>query len=149
MQASETLPGDHWFGFLRNVSVRTGIYTGVCLSLCFTAWVLIANRIPWLEPLAFARNVGAVALLVVIASIPVMRFYRSPGDLLGSALLGWSLLTLTFRLLCLKFEFLDESYSTLHIFTIGAVVYLLVATLAWIGTIIRRARSSHVTHINH
>jgi hypothetical protein len=148
MQDSATLPGDR-FGFLKNPPVRTGIYAGLSLSLCFAAWVFVANRESWLEPLAYARNVGAIALLAVIASIPVMRFYRSPGNLLGSALLGWSLLTITFRLLCLKFVLLDETYSAFQILTMGAVVYLLVATLAWIGTIIRRARASHITHINH
>jgi hypothetical protein len=117
--------------------------------LCFAAWVIVANRFPFLESLAFARNAGAVGLLLMIASVPVLRFYREPGEMLVSSLLGWTLLTLTFRLLCFKFELLDITYSAFEIFTMGAIAYLIVATLAWIGTIIRRARASHISHIHH
>jgi hypothetical protein len=134
---------------LRNRVVRTGIYTGVFLSVCFTVWVLVANRVPFLEPLAFARNTIAAGVLVLIACLPVMRFYRMPGEMLASALIGWSLLTLTFRLLCIKFVLLDAIYSVFQIFMMGSIVYLIVATLAWIGTIIRRARASHISHLNH
>jgi hypothetical protein len=105
--------------------------------------------VPFLEPLAFARNAGAAGLLVLIASVPVLRFYREPGEMLGSSLIGWSLLTLTFWMLCFKFILLDITYSVFQIFMMGTVVYLIVATLAWIGTIIRRARASHISHIHH
>jgi len=149
MSALSTSSGDHRIGILRSAPVRTGIYTGVFLSVCFATWVLVANRVPELEQLAFARNVGAAGLMVIAACVPVMRFYSSPGELLSSGLLGWSLLILTFRILCIKFDLLDESYSTFQIFVIGSVCYLIVATLAWIGTIIRRARASHISHTNH
>ena len=135
--------------FLHNRAVRTGLYTGVFLSVCFVVWVLVANRVPFLEPLAFARNTIAAGVLVTIACVPVMRFYRVPGEMLGSALIGWSLLTLTYRLLSIKFILLDDTYSVFQIFMMGTIVYLIVATLAWIGTIIRRARASHISHINH
>ena|ERR1700761_43488 len=149
MPISEKLPAQAASGYFRSAPVRTGIWTGVGLSLCFAAWVVIANRVAFLEPLAFARNAGAAGLLVLLASIPVLRFYREPGEMLGSSLIGWSLLTLTFWLLCLKFELLNVTYSVFQIFMMGTVVYLIVATLAWIGTIIRRARASHISHIHH
>ena len=148
MPASRTHLDNPVLRILRNRAVRTGIYTGVFLSVCFTLWVLVANRVPFLEPLAFARNTIAAGVLVLIACLPVMRFYRVPGEMLGSALIGWSLLTLTFRLLCIKFVLLDDIYSVFQIFMMGSIVYLIVATLAWIGTIIRRARASHISHIN-
>jgi hypothetical protein len=149
MPASDKRSNIRWFGFLQNIPVRTGIYTGVCLSLFFAAWVLVANRAPMLEPRALERNVGAVSLLGVIASIPVIRFYRTPGDLLISGLLGWTLLTISFGLLSLEFTLLDQTYSAFHIFMMGAVVYLLVATVAWIGTIIWKVRGSNISHIHH
>ena len=149
MPASEKPPAHAGSVFFRSAPVRTGIYTGVCLSLCFAAWVVVANRLPFLEPLAFARNAGAAGLLVLIASVPVLRFYREPSEMLGSSLIGWSLLTLTFWMLCFKFVLLDITYSVFQIFMMGTVVYLIVATLAWIGTIIRRARASHISHIHH
>jgi hypothetical protein len=149
MQDVGKLPGYRWFGFLQYLPVRIGVYTGACLSLCFALWVVVANRIPFLEPVAHIRNLVASVVLLAIAAIPVARFYRSPAELLCAATIGWSLLSVSFYLLSLVFTLLDESYSAFHIFIMGAVVYLLVATIAWIGTIIRRARASHVSHLNH
>jgi hypothetical protein len=149
MQDATKLPGYRWFGFLQYVPVRIGVYTGACLSLGFALWVVAANRVPFLEPVAHVRNLVAIILLLAIAAIPVARFYRNPAELLCAAIVGWSLLSVTFYLLALIFTLLDESYSAFHIFMMGAVVYLLVATVAWIGTIIRRARASHISHLNH
>jgi hypothetical protein len=149
MHDAGKLPGYRWFGFLQYAPARIGVYSGVCLSVVFALWVVVANRVPFLEPLAHVRNLVAGVLLLAIAAIPVARFYRSPAELLCAALIGWSLLSVTFYLVSLVFTLLDESYSAFHIFMMGAVVYLLVATIAWIGTIIRRARASHVSHLNH
>lgn len=146
MSANFTPPGYRWFHFLRNAPVRAGIYTGVCLSLGLTAWILIANRVPFLEPLAQQRNVAATFLLVLIAAMPMVRFLRSPGDLLISGLLAWSLLTLTYRVLTSFFVLLQEYYSAFHVFVLGAVAYLLFATLSWVGIIIWRARAAEHTH---
>jgi hypothetical protein len=139
-------PGYRWFHFFRNAPVRVGLYAGIWLSAAFIAWVVIANRAPFLEPLAQQRNVIATLLLALIAAMPVVRFLRSPGALLISGLLAWSVLTLVFRILSLKFVLLQEYYSTFHIFVLGAVVYLLFATLSWIGMIVWRAREAEGTH---
>jgi hypothetical protein len=112
----------------------------------FVAWVVIANRVPLLEPLAQQRNVIASLLLALIAAMPVIRFLRSPGESLISGLLAWSVLTLTYRILSLKFTLLQYYYSTFHIFVLGAVAYLLFATLSWIGMIVWRAREAQGTH---
>jgi hypothetical protein len=143
------LPGYRLLGFLKNVAVRTGIYSGISLSLIFTAWLLIANRIPFLEPFALARNIAAAALLIFFACIPLMRFYRSPAELLISGLLAWSLLTGTYRLFGLVFALLEDNYSAFHVFVLGAVSYLLFATVSWIGTIVWRVRATHHSHTNH
>ncbi len=140
-------PGYRWFHFLRNVPIRIGIYTGVWLSIVLVAWVLIANRVPFLEPLAQQRNVVASVLLALIAGMPVVRFLRSPADLLLSGLLAWSLLTLTYRILCAIFVLLAENYGTFHVFVLGAVVYLIFATLSWLGKMVWRAREAHGTQI--
>ena len=146
MPVSAKLPGYHWFQFLRNVPVRAGIYTGVCLSLLFSVWLVAANRVPFLETFAMERNVAAVVALCFFACLPILRFYRSPGELLISGLLGWSILTLAFRLLCLVFVLLDEKYGTFQVFVLGAVVYLIAATLSWIGTIIWKTRADAISH---
>ena len=149
MPESVHLPGYRWLMFLRNVPVRVGIYTGICLSLVFTMWLVLANRVPFLERLALGRNVAAVVFLVLCASLPVLRFYRSPGDLLVSGLLAWTMLSITYRLLCMVFVLLNNRYTTFHVFVLGAVVYLICATLSWIGKMIWKARSADVSHLHH
>ncbi len=149
MPSSVHLPGYRWLLFLRNIPVRVGIYTGTCLSLVFILWLLLANRLPLLEPLAMWRNIAAVAILVLIATLPLLRFYRSPGELMVSGLLAWTLLSITYRVLCMVFVLLDEKYSAFHVFVLGAVVYLLGATLSWIGMIIWRVRAEDTAHPHH
>ena len=146
MSANFSPPGYRWFHFLRNVPLRIGIFTGVWLSLVLTAWILVANRIPFLEPLARQRNAMATLLLILIAAMPVVRFLRSPADLLLSGLLAWGLLTLTYRVLTFFFVLLEQYYSAFHVFVMGAVAYLLFATLSWVGMIIWRARTAEHTH---
>jgi hypothetical protein len=146
MPANFSPPGYRWFHFFRNAPIRVGLYTGVWLSAVFVAWVLVANRVPFLEPLAQQRNVIAALLLATIAAMPVVRFLRASAELLISGLLAWSVLTLMYRILSLKFILLQYYYSTFHVFVLGAVAYLLFATLSWIGMIVWRAREAQGTH---
>jgi len=143
------LPGFHWFDGLRNVAVRTGVYAGVGLSIVFIAWIIIANRIPFLERFALERNIASAALMILFALIPVIRFVRSPRQLLFSGLIAWVILGVVYRIASAFFGRLGERYSATHVFVLGAVVYLIVATVAWLGTIVWRARTSHVSHSNH
>ena len=136
------------FRFFRPAAIRVGLHTGVCLSLVFTAWLLLANRIPFLEPLAQQRNLAATVLLLLIAAMPVFRFLRSPADLLRSGLLAWSLLTLTYRSLTFFFASLEDYFSAFHLFVLGAVAYLFFATLSWVGIMIWRVRAAQNTHIS-
>ncbi|MGB7282818.1 MAG: hypothetical protein WBE13_11185 [Candidatus Acidiferrum sp.] len=137
------------FHAFRNTSVRTGVYAGVLLSIVFSAWVIVANRVPLLDRFAFARNLAAVALLALLALIPVLRFWRLPGNLLASSLVAWLIFSLSYRILCMGFAGLEERYSAVQIFVLGAVLYMLVVTVSWLGTIVRRVRASDVSHSNH
>lgn len=148
MPANLPPPPRRRFQFLHKPAIRAGLHTGVCLSLVFTAWLLIANRIPFLEPLAQQRNVAATVLLLLIAAMPVFRFLRSPADLLRSGLLAWSLLTFTYRALTFCFASLEDYFSAFHVFVLGAVAYLFFATLSWVGIMIWRVRAAQNTHIS-
>src|SRR5260370_18246230 len=101
MPANFNPPGYRWFHFFRNAPIRVGLYTGVWLALVFVAWVLIANRMAFLDPLAQQRNAVATMLLAMIAAMPVFWFFRPPGQLLVSGLLAWTVLTPPYRLLTL------------------------------------------------
>ncbi|MFI5095539.1 MAG: hypothetical protein WCE50_02815 [Candidatus Acidiferrum sp.] len=143
------MPAYGSFHAFRNASVRTGVYVGVLLSIAFSSWVIVANRIPFFDRFALVRNLAAVALLGLLALIPLLRFWRLPGNLLASSLVAWLIFSLAYRILCMDFPGLEERYSAVQIFVLGAVVYMLVVTLSWIGTIIRRARASYRSHPNH
>lgn len=140
------------FHIFRNASVRTGVYVGIVLSIALSGWVMVAYRVPLFDRFAFARDLAAVSVLGLIALIPVLRFWRMPGNLLASSLVAWVLFSLAYRVLCMSVSGLAERFSAVsavQIFVLGAVSYMLVVTLSWIGTIIRRARASRVSHPNH
>ena len=143
------LPAFELFHPFRNASVRTGLYVGFALSMVFGGWVIVANRVPLLESFALSRNLTAVTVLGLIALIPVLRFWRLPGNLLASGLIAWAIFSLFYRVLCMYFARLAERFSAIQVFVLGAVLYMLVVTLSWIWTIIRRARASAIPHPNH
>src|SRR5260370_22639336 len=97
------LPGYRWFHVFPNAAIRTGVYVGVCLTLVFTAWLVIANHAPLLERLALERNIAAAVILCFLASVPIFLFLRLPGHLLASSLLGWVIFSVSFRALCIVF----------------------------------------------
>lgn len=140
------LPGYSRLHFFKNAAVRTGVYSGAGLSLVLTAWVYVANRIPALEAFAKERNLAAAVALALFAAIPVLRFLRLPGPLLASGLVAWTILSFVYRVLCAVFWGLPDRFSAVHVFMLGAVVYMLIATVSWIGTCIWRARESNAAH---
>ena len=139
------LPGYGKLHVFKNAAIRTGVYAGVGLAMVLVSWVFVANRAPALERFAQERNIVAAVALALFAAVPVLRFWRLPGPLLASGLITWSILALTYRLLCVVFWGLAGRYSAVHIFTLGAVLYMIVATLSWIGTCIWRARESNIS----
>jgi hypothetical protein len=143
------LPGYRRLGAVQNAAVRTGVYSGVGMALIFTTWVFVANRIPTLEIFALERNLAGAVALGLFAAIPIFRFIRFPGHLLSSSLVGWTIFSLTYRLLCIHFWGLAARHSAVQIFTLGAVVYMILATIAWIGTCIWRAREAGISHSKH
>jgi hypothetical protein len=134
---------------LHNPGVRTGAYAGVALAIGFAGWLYVANRIPSLEGVALQRNVVGAAILALLAAVPVLRFLREPGNLLVASLIAWSMLAFAYRAICLHFTALGERYSAMQVFTLGAVVYMILATLSWIGTCLWRLRHSQISHSHH
>ncbi len=94
----------------------------VSLSIVFSGWVIVANRVPFLDRFALARNLAAVAVLGLLALIPVLQFWRRPGNLLASSLIAWLILSLSYRILSMDFSDLEERFSAAQIFVLGVVV---------------------------
>jgi hypothetical protein len=146
MPINAHLPGYRWFHVFKNLSVRVGVYVGVCLSLVLSVWIFVANRVPFLERFAFERNLAGAGVLGLLAVAPVLRFLRSPGNLLASSLVAWTIFSFTYRLLRIFFGHLGDKYSAFLIFVLGSVLYMILATLSWIGMLIWRARERDLSH---
>lgn len=140
------LPGSRRLDFLHNAAIHTGVYTGVCVSLVFTAWLVIANQVPFLERFAFERNVAGAGVFVFLAAVPVLRFLRWPGNLLAASMIAWLIFSVVYRILCLIYHNLGDWHPTFQVFMVGAVSYMIFTTLSWIGAIIRRARAAEISH---
>jgi hypothetical protein len=142
MRVRAHLPGYRRLQFLASAAVRTGVYTGIALALIFALWLILANDVPVLEKFALERNIAGAGALAIVALVPILRFWRLPANLLTSGLLGWAIMSLAYRLLCIHFAGLAARNSATHVFTLGAVVYLIAATVAWIGSCIWKLRDS-------
>jgi hypothetical protein len=139
----------HEFHAFRNSEVRIGVAVGTGLSLGFSGWIYLVNRVPIFDRVSVERNLAAAAIMGLLAFIPVLRFFREPGNLLISSLIAWSILSLTYRTLSVFYWAVRDWYSTFEVFMLGAVLYLIAATLSWIGTCIWKARAAHLTPPRH
>ena len=143
MAARPQLPGMQWFLWMRNDALRIGIYTGVCLSCVFVAWLLAANRIPQLEPFAGIRNVIAGVAEILLMAIPVLRFRGQPRKLFASSLTAWALLTLTYILMEMHYTLLASRIGAFRIFTLGGISICFVAVFQWVFLMCAEARHRH------
>jgi hypothetical protein len=143
MTFAQHLPGYKAYNALRESAFRMGVYIGLCLFGVFGAWLIIANKFPVFERVALERNLLAAVAMAVFAVIPILRFRRRPGSLLGSGLIAWVVFSFLYRLSCLYFTGLPLWRTAWQVFMAGALLYLLAATLAWIVSLVLRARASH------
>jgi hypothetical protein len=144
MKARPQLPGIRWFLWLRNTALRTGVLTGIYLSGAFVAWVVVANNIPRLEPVAGVRNLIAGAGMIFLTAIPVLRFRREPARMFVSGLAAWTLLSFTYLAAEMHYTLLQSRMGALHIFMLGAVSYGLVAVFSWVFLLCAEARQRHI-----
>jgi len=122
---------------------RSGVYVGLALASGFTTWVVLANRAPFLEPFARERNLAAAAVLGLFALIPILRYMSTPRLLLLSGLVGWGILSFVYRLLCIFFTGLPGIRTPTEVLMMGALFYLISATVAWMGSLVWRVRETH------
>src|ERR1700726_1676293 len=98
------------FHLFRNSAVRIGLLAGAGLSLAFSGWIYLANRVPIFDRISVERNLAAAAIMGVLAFIPVLSFFREPASLLISSLISWSILTVTDWTLSMGCSALREWY---------------------------------------
>ena len=144
MAARHQLPGMRWFLLMRNAALRIGILTGIYVSCTFMAWLLVANRIPQLEPFAGIRNIAAGIVILLLLAIPVLRFHNEPARMFVSGLTAWMLLTITYIATEMRFTLLETRMGALHVFMLGAVSYGLIAAVHWVFLMCAQARQRHL-----
>jgi len=116
-----------------------GIYTAVGLSLVFTGWLFLANRVPFLDRLALERNIAAAVVLCLFALIPSFDSCVCP-TFAGFRLVAWLIFQCVLPRTLHDFPETRRLNGAIQVFMYGAVVYLIVATLSWIGAAIWRVR---------
>ena len=143
MTFAQHLPGYKTYHALRDSAFRMGVYIGLCLFVVFAVWLVVANKFPVFERVALERNLLAAAAMVLFAVIPILRFRRQPGSMLGAGLIAWAVFSFLYRLSCLYFSGLSLWHTAWQVFMAGALLYLIAATLAWIVGLVLRVRASH------
>jgi drug/metabolite transporter (DMT)-like permease len=139
---------DHTFRVLRRI-VRTGAAEGVLLSATLTAWLWIANRVPYFDRFASLRNAAAMAALLIAGLIPIAKFRNSPKDVLPAGALGLGMGCLCYWAWTVYFESLADRMSASRIFVMGIIVYTLVSVILWVVSMIRSARHHHLMAVQH
>lgn len=113
-----------------------GMVVGAALSGVAVAWLLIANRLPSLDPLAMLRNLAAGALVIGLMLVPACRFRRHPSHLFACGITAWSILTLVYAILQIPFPRLGIRMGTFHFFILGAVLVGLASALLWVTQLV-------------
>lgn len=138
----------HTFRALRRV-IRVGAIEGVLLSMILTAWLLVANRVPYFDRFASLRNALAIAALFLSALIPIAKFRNSAKDVLPAGAIGLGMACLVYWAWTIYFENLADRMSASRIFVMGLVAYTMAAALLWVGSMVRSARHHHQLMVQH
>ncbi len=137
------LPGYKQYDALKDSAFRMGVYIGICLFAAFAAWLVVANRFPIFDRFALERNLLAIAVMVLFAAIPILRFIRRPGKILLSGATAWTIFSFLYRVIGIFFAGLLSWHGAWQVFMAGIVLYLIAATLAWIVGVVWRVRAAH------
>lgn len=119
-----------------HMTLKLGIVTGAALSGVAVAWLLIANRLPSLDPLAMLRNIAAGGVVIGLMLVPACRFRRHPSHLFACGVTAWSILTLVYAILQIPFPRLGIRMGTFHFFMLGAVLVGLASALLWVTQLV-------------
>jgi membrane protease YdiL (CAAX protease family) len=122
--------------------LRAGIYTGALLVIVMLGALVAANRIPALERYALERNAISYGLFMLFMLIPVARFWNSPLQMFGSAMIGWTLFAVAYDIAGMVFQNLFDSvrHTPLMALCEGAVIYGVSSVLLWVGGMVLHAR---------
>lgn len=137
-----SLPGVTRLGWLQNLPLRIGVLTGAYLTAILAVFLIVANRLPFLDGFAAVRTTACCALFALVAIVPACSFLRRPWHLFKSGLTAWLLFSLAYAG---AGQIFDALFTRLRppftVFMIGAMFYGLVAVAAWLVHLIAAMRS--------
>ncbi len=119
-----------------------GCYTGAMLTVAMLGSLVVANRIPTLEPYAFERNAACYALFVMLMILPVLRFLNRPVRMFVASMTGWVILSIAYDIAGVYFHnlFVVLQRTPFEVLTEGAILYGVLAVAAWVCRMIVHAR---------
>lgn len=140
------LPGSRWLAtWVRDPTLRSGILVGAYLTAIMLGSLLLANRVPLLEPFAKFRNLFCAAVFLLAAILPVWRWRDSATPLFISGTLGWLIFSLMYWATGMYFIRLHTRFHRpMQVFLIGAVLYGLAAVTVWVTEMVRHARTQPI-----
>jgi hypothetical protein len=141
------LPGSRWFQWVRNLTLRVGVLTGLYLTAVMVISVLAATRVEFLEPVADVRNGVAYAAFFFFMMIPIGCFLRSPVKMFASAMCAWAILSVNYALMEIFFIHLHDRLgkTPFHLFILGALVYGVAAVVSWVAGMVLLLRHQPIT----
>src|SRR2546430_16798477 len=108
------LPGHKLYDALKDSAFRMGVSVGLCLFAVFASWLVVANRFSMFDRFAMERNIVAAGAMGLLAALPIFRFIRLPGRLLGAGLAAWALFRFLYRIIFLFFVKRSSWHSACH-----------------------------------
>jgi hypothetical protein len=113
-----------------------GIGLGVCFSGIGLTWLLLANRVSYLDQFASVRNVAAAIAFGLLGLVPACRFRKSPGRCFLCGITAWAIFTGMYFLMELHFPRLATRLSAFQLFILGSMIFGLLATVAWVMNLV-------------
>jgi hypothetical protein len=139
------LPGSHLLAWMRNDTLRFGTLTGLYLGAVLFVSLLLANRVPFLEPYADARNAVCIGAFTLVVILPLWRFRHQPVRMFTSAILAWAIFSVLYAAAGLPFERLHLRFpGPFHAFFLGASLYGFAAVARWVMEMLHAARQAPV-----
>jgi hypothetical protein len=140
---SSSRPISRRLRLLRHPCLLLGSALGVCLAATAVAWVIVANRAPALEQFAFERNLAAALAFGTLMLIPLFSFLKSPARVFLTGIIAWTILAVTYASMENSFPRLSERLGAFHLFMMGAVLFGVMASIAWVTHMILSVRHRH------
>ncbi len=146
MVTQSELPGSQWLGWLRVPALRLGVLVGGYLTVIMLASLVLANRVPLLEPFANFRNAFCFVVFVFAAALPLLRCRDAAIKLFVAGITGWMIFSLMYWLTGFVFIRLHSRFHRpMQVFLIGAILYGLSAVVVWVADMVRHARTQPIS----